>query len=207
VKIYVASDSLNDKPDQLVKQLARIKLRAAKTTPVIVVNERYNLDTELGEEADESNIAFHLDDFLHEKSSIADGVMLVDANQIGIKLCVLDSKWVVFEFHQNDQQPCLDFIRKLARYNYAVPTLRNKSVVFSVPSVLLAYYARIVNESFKNLPLHEPTNANSVQISYLMFSARVESAFMSLPLPTALLSWFNRLSMFIFKRYVRITNR
>lgn len=204
MKIYVASNDFNNTSDQLVKQLARINLQATKATPVVVIDERYNLDRALVEDAAVPNSAFHLDDFPHEKGSIDDGMMLVDANQIATKLSALDSEWVVFEFGQNDQQTCLDFIRKLARYNYMTPTLRNKNVVFSVPSMYLAYFARTINESFNNLPVGALAVAKSGQVEMLMLSTKIERTFVSLPLLYAPLIRLNRLMMFIYRRFVKL---
>ncbi|HCF9865404.1 TPA: hypothetical protein NI798_005741 [Pseudomonas aeruginosa] len=203
MKIYVASNGFNDTADQLVKQLARIQLQDSKATPVVVVDERYNLGHALVEDADVPSTAFNLDDFLHEKGSIADGVMLVDANQIATKLFGLDSEWVVFEFGQNDQQTCIDFVRKLARYNYMTPTLRNKNVVFSVSSMYLAYFARTLNESFNNLPVGDLAVAKSGQVGMLMMSTKIERVFVGLPLLTAPLIRLNRLLMFIYGRFVK----
>ncbi|MBB6343226.1 hypothetical protein HNP49_003424 [Pseudomonas fluvialis] len=203
MRIYVASNDFSDTADQLVKQLARINLQTTKATPVAVVDERYELSQALVKDADIPNTAFHLDDFLHEKGSVADGVMLVDANQIATKLSSLDTEWVLFEFGQNDQQTCIDFVRKLARYNYMTPTLRDTCVIFSVPSMYLGYFARTLNESFNNLAVGDLAVAKSGQVGMLMLSTKVERVFVGLPLLTAPLIRLNRLLMFVYDRFVK----
>ncbi len=200
MKIYIVSNGLNYTSDQFVKQLASIKLQVTKATPVVVVDERHTVDRALVEQADVPNSAFHLDNYLHEKGSIYDGVMLVDANQITSKLSALDSEWVVFEFGQNYQQTCIDFLHKLARYNYMTPTLRNKNIVFSVPSVHLDYFARTISESFNNLPVNSYSVMRSGQVGMLMISSRIESLFFSFPLLFKPLLRLKRYIVFIYRR-------
>ncbi|GAD64471.1 hypothetical protein [Aquipseudomonas alcaligenes] len=202
MKIYVVSNGGQATADQLVKQLSRITLQHGKASPVIVVDDRYNLDQVLMDDAPVANTSYHLDDFLHDKGSIADGVMMVDANQIATKLRALTAEWVLFEFGQNDQATCLDFVRKLARYNYMTPTLRTKSVVFSVPSMYLAFFARTLNESFNSLPSSPIAVAQSGQVGMLLLSTKIERVFVSLPLLSAPLIRLNRLMMFIYRRFM-----
>ncbi|MBN0203662.1 hypothetical protein JTL45_34350, partial [Pseudomonas aeruginosa] len=109
---------------------------------------------------------------------------------------------VLFEFGQNDQATCLDFVRKLARYNYMTPTLRTKSVVFSVPGMFLAFFAKTLNESFNNLPASPIAVAQSGQVGMLLLSTKIERVFVSLPLLSAPLIRLNRLMMFIYRRFM-----
>ncbi|OOV93603.1 hypothetical protein [Pseudomonas sp. MF4836] len=204
MKIYVVSNGAQDTTDHLVKQLASITLQdSTKATPVIVVEDRYNLTQVSQNDAPVDHSSFHLNDFLLEKGSIANGVMLVDANQIATKLNALATDWAVFECGQNDQQTCIDFFRKLARYNYITPTLRHKSVVFSVPSMYLAFFAQTLNQAFNNLPAGQLVVAQSDQVRMLMLSTDIERVFVSFPLLWAPFIRLNRLAMFIYKRFVQ----
>ena len=203
MRVYVASNCFNETPGQLVTQLARIDVQQSKATPVIVVDERYMIAKALGEDAEVLCTEFHLDDLLDEKGSIANGVMVEGTNRIATKLSTHVSDWVVFEFGQNDPQTCTDFVRKIARYNYINPSLRNKNVVFSVPSMYLAFFARTLNESFNNLPIGQLAVAQSGQVGMLMMSTKIESVFVSLPLLSTPLIHLNRLAMFIHRRFVR----
>lgn len=201
MKIYVASNAAGGTSNLLVKQLARIALQPGRASPVIVVDDRYNLDQVSKGDAPVAHTSYHLDDFLHDKGSIADGVMLVDANQIATKLNALATKWVLFEFGQNDHATCLDFVRKLARYNYMTPMLRQKNVVFSVPCMYLVVFAQTLNEVFNNLPSSPMAVAQSGQIGMLFLSTKVERIFVSLPLLFAPLIRLNRFLIFIYKRF------
>lgn len=203
MKIFVASNGFDETPGQLVAQLARIDVKPGKATPVVVVDERYTIKQALTDGAEPACAAFHLDDFLHEKGSIADGVMVVDTNQIATKLKGLNSEWVVFEFGQNDQQTCLDFVRKVSRYNYMNPSMRGRNVVFSVPSMYLAFFPRMLNEAFNNLPIGPIAVAQSGQVGMLMMSTKIERVFVSLPLLSAPLIRLNRLVMFVYRRFVK----
>ncbi|KKJ94254.1 hypothetical protein PK34_18925 [Stutzerimonas stutzeri] len=201
MKIYVVSNGVQDTANQLVKQLAKITLQDSKASPVIVVDDRYNLDQVSEGDASVANTSYRLDDFLHDKGSIADGVMMVDANQIATKLNELGTEWVLFEFGQNDKATCFDFVRKLARYNFMTPTLRDRSVVFSVPSIYLGHFASAINESFNNLPAGPLAVDQSGQVGMLLMSIRIERVFVSLPLLSAPLIRMNRLVMFVYRRF------
>lgn len=204
MKIYVVSNGAQDTTDNLVKQLARITLQdSSKATPVIVVDDRYNLTQVSQNDVPVDHSSFHLNDFLHDNGSIADGVMLVNANQIATKLNALAPDWAVFEFGQNDQQTCLDFFRKLARYNYMTPALRHKSVVFSVPSMYLTFFAQTLNQAFNNLPTGQFKVAQSGQVGMLMSSIWIERVFVSRSLLLAPLIRLSRLAMFIYRRFVK----
>ncbi len=204
MKIYVVSNGAQDTTGQLVKQLARITLQdSSKATPVIVVDDRYNLTQRSHDDAAVDNNSFHLNDFLHEEGSNANGIMSVNANKIATKLSALTTDWAVFEVGQNDQQTCLDFFRKLAHYNYITPTLRHKNVVFSVPSIYLTFFAQTLNHSFNNLPTGQLAVMQSGQVKMLILSTDIERVFVSFPLLLAPFIRLNRLAMFIYRRFVK----
>jgi hypothetical protein len=204
VNIYVVSDSGQKTADQLlINHLSRITFEARKATPVIVVDDLFNLDQLGSNESAGEHSHFHLDDFLHEKGSIADGVMVVDANQIAKKLNNQTAPWVLFEFGQNDVATCLDFVRKLARFNYMSTSLRPKNIVFSVPSMYLGFFARSLNEAFNNLPCSPIAIQQSGHVDMLFLSTHLEKVFISLPLLTGPLRWVNRLLIFIYQRFVK----
>lgn len=204
MKIYVVSNGVQDTTGHLVKQLSRITMQdSSKATPVIVVDDRYNLTQISHDDTAAESSSFHLNDFLHEKGSSADGEISVNANKIATKLSALTTDWVVFEFGQNDQQTCLDFFRKLARYNYITPMLRHKNVVFLVPSIYLAFFAQSLNHSFNNLPTGQLAVAQSGQVKMLILSTDIERVFVSFPLLLAPFIRLNRLAMFIYRRFVK----
>lgn len=204
MNIYVVSNGVQGTTDQLIKQLARITLQvSSKATPVIVVDDCYNLTQVSQDDAPVDHRAFHLNEFLHDNGRIADGVMLVDANRIATKLSALAPDWVMFEHGQNDQQTSLDFFRKLARYNYVAPTLRHKNVVFSVPSLYLAFFAQTLNQAFNNLPVGQLAVAQSGHVRMMMLSTDIERVFFSVPLLLTPLIRLSRLVMFIYRRFVK----
>lgn len=200
--IYIASNGFNDTSEQLVKQLTCIKLQVKKTTPVVVVDERYNLDSAQVGGVDVSTETFHLEDSRQEDGSNAEGLMLVNFNRVITKLSTVDSKWIVFKFGP-DQKTYLDFVRKLARYNYVAPTLRKKNIVFLVPSAYLAYSARILNESFNNLPVGALAVAKSGQVGMMMTCSNIERVLVGLPRLSAPLIRLKRLLIFIGRRFVK----
>lgn len=203
MNIYVVSHSGQNVADrQLIEQLSRITFERKKATPVIVVDDRYNLD-QIGHQQElVDHTHFHLDDFLHDKGSNADGVMVVDINKISKQLNKPITHWVLFEFGQNDQATCLDFVQKLARYSYMTPSLRNKNIVFSVPSMYLVLFARMLNESFNNLPCSPIAVAQSGKVGMLFMSTNIEKVLM--PLWSGPMLRLNRLLMFIYQRFVKV---
>ncbi|MBS7556928.1 MULTISPECIES: hypothetical protein [Pseudomonas] len=199
MNIFVVSNAIEETAYLLVKQLARITLRESKTTPVIVVDDRDSLTQDALADDFISSSSFILDDFLYDKKS----VLAVDANKLATKLSGLSSEWLVFEFGQNEHETCFDFVRKLARYNFMTPTLREKNVVFAVPGLSLTELARALNESFNNLPISHLSVAQSGQVRMLLFSTKIERAFISLPLISVPLMRLRRLVMFIYRRFLK----
>lgn len=203
MKIYVVSNGIQDTADQLVEQLSRITPQDSKASPVIVVDDRYNLHLGSENYAPLANTSYHLSDFFHDRGGIAGGAMMVDTHQIATKLNGLGTDWVLFEFGQNDKGSCFDFVRKLARYNYITPTLRAKNVIFSVPSIDLGLFAKEINESFNNLPASPISVAQSGQIRMLLISTKIERVFLGLPLLSVPLIRLKRLLMFIYRRLAK----
>jgi hypothetical protein len=201
VNIFVSSQSGNALKDPiLVAQMAQIKFEARKTVPVIVVDDRYSLAEITCELGKPEHTYFRLDDFLHDKGSNADGMMVVNENLIPTLLSGITTEWVVIEFGHNNQSTCLEFISKLARHSYMTPVLRTRNIVFSVPGMYLGFMARTINETFNNLPISKFTVAQSGKVGLLFMSSHLEKVFISMPLLTAPLARLNRALMFVYQR-------
>jgi len=201
MKIYVVSDEAYEASNFLAKQLDRIVVQPNKATPVIVVDDFYNLDQLSRSVAPVTHTIYRLSNF-EGRSANAGSVEAIDTNQIEDKLSNLTTEWVLFEFGQNDQATCIDFISKLARYNFMKPTLREKKVVFLVPEIYLAFFAKRINESFNNLPRSSMAGARSPQIGRLFISTNIERLFLNFRLLTSPLLQLIRLVKFIYRRFL-----
>jgi len=201
MNIYVVSKESKETSDQLVKQLSLITLQDNKTTQVIVIDDLYSLAQETCDDTSLHSTSPHFDHFLLDEGSAVDWVMKVDTNLRATSHKTTNSQWVLFEFGQCEQKAFHDFARKLAYYNYGTPTLRSKNIAFLVPSMYLAFFAKTINESFKNLPASQFTTSQSSQVSLLMLSTRIERVFISLPLLTASFIRLKRMAMFIYRRF------
>lgn len=202
MKIYVVSDAAYDANEFLAKQLARIVVQPNKATPVIVVDNLYNLDQLSRNDAPVTYTIYRLSNY-EGSSTIPDVAETINTNQIANKLSTLTTDWVLFEFGQNDQAACIDFITKLACYNFMKPTLREKKVVFLVPEIYLAFFAKRINESFNNLPHSSMAATPSRQVGMLFISTNIERLFISFRLLTSPLLQFTRLMKFIYRRFLR----
>ncbi|PBY99096.1 hypothetical protein CJT42_32925, partial [Pseudomonas aeruginosa] len=69
--------------------------------------------------------------------------------------------------------------------------------------IYLAFFARMLNEAFNNLPIGPIAVAQSGQVGMLMMSTKIERVFVSLPLLSAPLIRLNRLVMFVYRRFVK----
>lgn len=149
-------------------------VQPSKAFPVIVVDDRCNLDQLSIDDVPVACTSYCLESFLYARYSIEDGLVLVDVNEVANRLNTLSTEWVCFMLGQSDLATGIDFVRKLARYNYMTPKLRNKNVVFSVPEMYLAFFARTLNESFNNLPSSHTVLARSGSLRRLFLSIRIE---------------------------------
>ncbi len=114
MKVFVVSKlSSSTASYQLICQLARIQHEQRKTVPVLVIDDRYNLSELPVSDSSTKHALFCLDDFLHDN-----GVSGIVANRIAQHMDKVESDWVLIDFGQHDSATCMDFIRKIARYNY-----------------------------------------------------------------------------------------
>lgn len=202
MNIYVVSDEVCGTNGLLVNQLSRIIVQPTRVTPVIVVDNLYNLERPFKDDSPVVHAAYRLS--LHEGDSAGAGsVTAICASDIANKLGTEIGDWVLFEFGQNDHATCIDFVRELARYNFMSPKLRNKNIVFLVPSIYLAYFSRVIIESFRLLPIGRPAKNRSPQIGMLFMSINIERFFISFRLLATPLLQFIRLAKFIFRRLLR----
>lgn len=204
MNIFIVSHlSPKTERQELIRQLSRIRCEPQKTVQVVAVDDRFNL-AELPVRDRSTGVAsFKLDDFFYEMGSTPDGVMRVDQNRIAQRMDAIHSHWVLIDFGQNDPNACADFILKLSRYSYMTPTLRDRNLVFSVPTIYLGTFARALNESFNNLPSNNSAFAQSGQVGMLFVSTSFEKIFTSLPLFSGVLIRLSRLAMYLYRRFMR----
>lgn len=201
MKIYVVSNAVCGVSDFFVKQLAQVEVQPSKAFPVIVVDERSNLN-QLSSIDDVPLVctSFRLEDFLDYKVGGGGSEMWADVNRIANKISVLSTEWVWFDFGQNNLEGCVDFVRKLARCNYMTRILCNKSIVFSVPNMHCQYIARILNESFNILPCDR---TESDQLGMLFLSIRIERLVIRFLVFARPLIVVRRVLSFMYRRFKR----
>ncbi|WP_440060900.1 hypothetical protein ACTAB0_26415 [Pseudomonas syringae] len=199
MKIFVVSHlSPTPASHELICQLSHIKHEPRKTVPVLVIDDRYNLAKLPVSDLSTDHVQFSLEDFLHEN-----GVSGVVANRVARHMDTVESDWVLIDFGQHDSATCMDFIRKIARYNYLSPRLRHRNIVIMVPAMHLGIYSRTLNESFNNLPVSTTASVRSAQIGRLFMVTRLEKVLISLPLLVGVLRRARRLFLRIFRRAAR----
>ncbi|ARA79191.1 hypothetical protein AAY86_09240 [Pseudomonas amygdali pv. tabaci str. ATCC 11528] len=199
MKIFVVSH-LSPRPasHELICQLSHIQHAYRKTIPVLVIDDRYNL-TELPiSDLPTDHVQFSLEDFLHEN-----GLSGIVANSVARHMDKVESAWVLIDFGQHDSATCMDFIQKMARYNYLSPRLRNRNIVIMVPAMHLGIYSRTLNASFNNLPSITTAAARSAQIGRLFMVTRLETVLISLPMLAGVLRRMHRLFLRVFRRAAR----
>ncbi|MCD5994701.1 hypothetical protein KDX38_13940 [Pseudomonas sp. CDFA 602] len=198
MNIFVVSHS-NLKADRqaLINELSRIQFEPSRVTPVVVVDQYYNLSELPGEAQPEVYVNFVLANFLSPT------VGSVEPNRIAHCIGTADADWILIDFDQYDASIYLDFIIKLGRYNYVSPRLRKCNLVITLPAVHLCNVARAFNASFNNLPLSEEQGASLYQVKRMYLRAYAERLFASLPLPAVILRF---VKLFIFGLY-RILRR
>lgn len=165
---------------------------------MLVIDDRYNL-TELPiSDLPTDHVQFSLEDFLHEN-----GLSGIVANSVARHMDKVESVWVLIDFGQHDSATCMDFIQKMARYNYLSPRLRNRNIVIMVPAMHLGIYSRTLNASFNNLPSITRAAARSAQIGRLLMVTRLETVLISLPMLAGVLRRMHRLFLRVFRRAAR----
>jgi hypothetical protein len=175
VKVFVVSQlSSSTASHQLICQLARIQHEHRKTVPVLVIDD------------------------LHDN-----GVSGIVANRIAQHMDKVESDWVLIDFGQHDSATCMDFIQKIARYNYLSARLRKRILVIMVPAMHLGIYSRTLNASFNNLPASTTASVRSVQIGRLLMVTRLERVLMSIPRLAGVLRRMRRVALRVFRRVPR----
>ena len=199
MKVFVVSKlSSSTASHQLICQLARIQHEHRKTVPVLVIDDRYNLSELPVSDSSTEHALFCLDDFLHDN-----GVSGIVANRIAQHMDKVESDWVLIDFGQHDSATCMDFIQKIARYNYLSARLRKRNLVIMVPAMHLSIYSRTLNASFNNLPASTTASVRSVQIGRLLMVTRLERVLMSIPRLAGVLRRMRRVALRVFRRVPR----
>lgn len=203
MKIYVSPSTGNPEFGVFLNQLARIDVPSIQTTPIVVVDDTYNLAVLAKGDTPLENTIFYLDDFLYDNASNSAGDRRVDTCKIAANISALATQWIVIDLGYTDKPSCRELLRELVKYNFITPSLRDKNVVFFVPTTALAAYARKLNESFNNLPCGITGISQSGQVGMLFLLARLETVFISYPILTAPLISLYRLALFFYRRLVR----
>ncbi|ELQ13335.1 MULTISPECIES: hypothetical protein [Pseudomonas] len=199
MKVFVVSHlSPSTASHQLICQLARIQHEHRTTVPVLVIDDRYNLAELPASDSSTEHALFSLDDFLH--CNALSGIV---ANRVAQHMDKVESDWVLIDFGQHDSATCMDFIQKIARYNYLSTKLRKRNLVIMVPAMHLGIYSRTLNASFNNLPASTTASARSVQIGRLFMVTRLERVLTSLPLLAGILRRMRRVALRVFRRVAR----
>ncbi|RMO98204.1 hypothetical protein ALQ33_02737 [Pseudomonas syringae pv. philadelphi] len=196
MKVFVVSHlSPGPSGEALAGQLSRIRHEQGNTVPVLVIDERHNLREPSTDDRTVGSTEFSLDDFLHEN-----GISGIVVNRIALLMDKVDSDWVMIDFGQHDLHICMDFIQKIARYNYLAPTLRNRNLVILVPAMYLGICSRAFNASFNNLPSNASESSRSARVGRLFRITRIEKVLISLPLLYGLLRRVRHLLRRLFRR-------
>ncbi|WP_122387320.1 hypothetical protein [Pseudomonas syringae group genomosp. 7] len=199
MKVFVVSHSSPGTPShQLICQLARIQHEPRKTVPILVIDDRYNLNELPVSESSTEHALFSLDDFLHDN-----GLSGIASHRIAQHMDKVESDWVLIDFGQHDSTTCMDFIRKIARYNYLSVRLRKRNLVIMVPAMYVGIYSRTFNASFNNLPASTTASARSVQIGRLFMVIRLERVLTSIPLLAGVLRRVRHVVLRVFRRVAR----
>ena len=160
--------------------MARIQFERKKTVPIVVVEDRYNLAELPASQIPTDHIKFVLEDFQCKNITSC-----AEPNRIAQSLDLVETKWVLIDFGQHDQARCVDFIQKLSRYSFMSHNLRNRSLIFTVPAVSLVLFARVLNESFNNLPASGIALAQPSGVRTLFWSVHIERVLSGLLLANA----------------------
>ena len=196
MKVFVVSHSSpGTASHQLICQLARIQHEYRKTVPILVIDDRYNLTELPVSDSSTEHALFSLEDFLHDN-----GLSGIVANRVAQHMDKVESDWILIDFGQHDSTTCMDFIRKIARYNYLSTRLRKRNLVIMVPAMHLGVYARTLNASFNNLPASTTASNRSAQIRRLFMVTRLERVLMSIPLLAGILRRIRRVVLRVFQR-------
>lgn len=186
----------------LVSKLSCVPRENKQTNSVLVVDKCYNLPAG-GEREPLAVRTCLLDDFLHEKSVVGGGGVVVDQNALAQKLNQVDESWLVIELGLHERGVALDFIKKLAGFTFLFPSLRDKNVVFLLPEVYLGMTAVYVNQAFNNVPGVQDNESLSHEINLLWVSTFVERLYMSSPLVAWPIAKARQVSRFFYNRLIR----
>ncbi|WNW13230.1 hypothetical protein RRX38_19400 [Pseudomonas sp. DTU_2021_1001937_2_SI_NGA_ILE_001] len=132
---------------ELVRQLSGIRFSRHITTPVIVVDDRHDLEKLEADGPGVSHVRFSLDLFISRRH-----LETVSMNRIARLMDLVDVDWVLVDLGHHPPAVCSDFVHKLARYNFLNTGLRQCNLVFLMPGLLLCANARLLNETFNNRP-------------------------------------------------------
>ncbi|WP_454866431.1 hypothetical protein [Pseudomonas umsongensis] len=200
----IAQNAAQGQLPRVTTYLAQVSLDASPLTSVVVIDERNWLVAE-GDTCP-SLKTFLLDDFLHERGSVANGKFTADANVIAEKLSQASESWLVVNIGLHGRDVAKDFVRKLASFTYLFPGLRGKNIVLLMPQLYLGLMGRYVNEVFNNTPASVGVEDGAHRYELFLLSTMMEKLYMSSPFivwPVALVRTVFR---FFYSRLTRVRN-
>lgn len=179
----------------LVDRLASIKFEPRRNIPVIVVDDIGSLP-----EPAPGNVLIEHARFSLEQFGPSHRVSGLPCENIARHMDTVASDWVLVECVQYAPSACIDFIEKLARYNYLSHRLRHCNLVFSVPAISLGVLARTLNTSFNNLPTDTTAVNQAGQIRRLFIIVHIMRVLIGLPLPRGVLQRCHTIFRGVYRR-------
>lgn len=185
----VAAPSRETAGQALIGRLACINSERRGNTPVIVVDDvDYLPEPELGHVP---MVRFGLEHF---------GGCELACEDIARHMNAVVTDWVLIELGQHEQPVCIDFIKKLARYNYLSHRLRHCNLVFLAPAMSLGVLARTLNASFNNLPAGHAVVNQAGPLRRLFIMTHIKRVLICLPLPRGVLHHGHTILRRIYRR-------
>ncbi len=181
----------------LINRLAGVIPEPRKNTPVIVVDDVMCFPGRAGDSAPVDHTWLRMEHFMSRFYVLEPNIIFRHMNKVA-------TDWVLIDFGQHELSICKDFIVKLARYNYSSSRLRECNLVFSAPAVSIGVLARLLNESFNNLPTCHVSQTKARQLRRLFILIHMKRVLARLPLLESMLMCVHRISRRLFKRLLRI---
>lgn len=197
----IAQDAARGQLPRAVTYLESVPLEASLLTSVIVIDERSWLVAE--GDVVPSVKTFLLDDFIHEKGSVANGELTADGNVIAEKLSQALESWLVVDIGLHDLNVAKDFIRKLATFTYLYPGLRERHIVLLMPQLFLGLMGRYVNDVFNNTPASMGVEEGTHRYELFLLSTLMKKLYMISPFIVRPIAMALALFRFFYRRIVR----
>lgn len=189
----IAQDAARGHLPRAVTYLETVPLEASLLTSVVVIDERSWAVAEGG--VVPSVKTFLLDDFIHEKGSVANGEITADGNVIAEKLSQALESWLVVDIGLHDLNVAKDFIRKLATFTYLYQGLREKHVVLLMPQLFLGLMGRYVNDVFNNTPVSVGVEGGIHRYELFLLSTLMKKLYMGFPF----MVWPGAMALTVFR--------